>query len=110
MIKVEVVFALPDSATVVQFSSDELALSVEQVVKQCGILAKCPEIDENNLTVGIWNRTCKLHQTVKDGDRIEIYRPLIADPKEARRRRAEKAKDEGRANKVTGGRAGRRQS
>ncbi|WP_372931786.1 RnfH family protein, partial [Shewanella putrefaciens] len=37
--------------------------------------------------------------------RVEIYRPLIADPKDVRRRRADKAKDEGRANKVTGGRA-----
>ncbi|MGY8878999.1 MAG: RnfH family protein, partial [Pseudoalteromonas sp.] len=41
---------------------------------------------------------------LKDGDRIEIYRPLIADPKDARRKRAEKAKEEGRANKITGGR------
>ena len=41
---------------------------------------------------------------LEDGDRIEIYRPLIADPKDARRKRAEKAKDEGRANKITGGR------
>jgi hypothetical protein len=41
---------------------------------------------------------------VQDLDRIEIYRPLIADPKEVRTRRAEKAKQEGRADKVTGGR------
>ena len=54
--------------------------------------------------VGIWNRTAKLTDTVKDLDRIEIYRPLIADPKEVRKRRAEKAKEEGRADKVTGGR------
>jgi hypothetical protein len=41
---------------------------------------------------------------VNAGDRIEIYRPLVADPKDMRRRRAEKAKDEGRADQVTGGR------
>lgn len=41
---------------------------------------------------------------MRDGDRIEIYRPLIADPKAVRRRRADQAKDEGRADPVTGGR------
>ena len=46
----------------------------------------------------------KLDANVRDGDRIEIYRPLIADPKEVRKRRAEKAKVEGRADKTTGGR------
>lgn len=109
MKSIEIVYALPDSATTVTFNTED-DLSVEQVIVQCGILDKCPEINLTKLAVGIWNRTCKLHQIVKDGDRIEIYRPLIADPKEARRRRAEKAKDEGRANKITGGRSGRRQS
>ena len=46
----------------------------------------------------------RLEERVRDGDRIEIYRPLIADPKDMRRRRAEKAKEEGRADKTTGGR------
>ncbi len=41
------------------------------------------------LSVGIWNRAVPLHQLVKDGDRIEIYRPLTVDPKEGRRLRAE---------------------
>ncbi|NKC18329.1 MULTISPECIES: RnfH family protein [Pseudoalteromonas] len=103
MIKVEVVFALPDSATSLSVDVPE-GTSAEQAVLQSGILERCPEIDANDLTLGIWNRTVKLHQVVSDGDRIEIYRPLIADPKEARRRRAEKAKEEGRASKVTGGR------
>ena len=106
---IDIVYALPDSATTITFKTND-ELNVEEVIKQCGILQKCPEIDLASIAVGIWNRTCKLNQMVKDGDRIEIYRPLIADPKEARRRRAEKAKDEGRANKITGGRAGRRQS
>ena len=109
MIDVEIVFALPDSATVIKTQCEEGA-TVEQAIDASGILGRCPEIDKENLSVGIWNRTCKLHQSVRAGDRIEIYRPLIADPKEARRRRAEKAKEDGRANKVTGGRAGRPQS
>ncbi|KZN46103.1 RnfH family protein [Pseudoalteromonas luteoviolacea] len=104
MIKVEVVFALPDKATTVTVDVAE-GTSAEQVVLQSGILERCPEIESTNLSLGIWNRTVKLHQVVKEGDRIEVYRPLIADPKEARRRRADKAKEEGRANKITGGRA-----
>ena len=63
-----------------------------------------PEIDLAVHKVGIWNRAAKLKDEVQDLDRIEIYRPLIADPKEVRKRRAEKAKLEGRADKVTGGR------
>ncbi|MBQ4809999.1 RnfH family protein [Pseudoalteromonas luteoviolacea] len=104
MIKVEVVFALPDKATTVTVDVAE-GTSAEQVVLQSGILERCPEIDPTSLSLGIWNRTVKAHQVVKEGDRIEVYRPLIADPKEARRRRADKAKEEGRANKITGGRA-----
>ncbi|KZN64744.1 protein RnfH [Pseudoalteromonas luteoviolacea CPMOR-1] len=104
MIKVEVVFALPDKATCLTVDVAE-GTSAEHVVMQSGILEQCPEIDPTNLSLGIWNRTVKLHQVVKEGDRIEVYRPLIADPKEARRRRADKAKEEGRANKITGGRA-----
>ncbi|CAH9051027.1 hypothetical protein PSECIP111951_02201 [Pseudoalteromonas holothuriae] len=104
MIKVEVVFALPHKAVCLEVDVAE-GTSAEQVVMQSGILDKCPEIDATKLIVGIWNRTVKNHQVVKEGDRVEIYRPLIADPKDARRKRAEKAKEEGRANKITGGRA-----
>ncbi|MCF2858280.1 RnfH family protein [Pseudoalteromonas sp. SMS1] len=104
MIKVDVVFALPDKATSLTVDVAE-GTSAEQVVLQSGIMERCPEIDPTNLSLGIWNRTVKLHQVVKEGDRVEVYRPLIADPKEARRRRADRAKEEGRANKITGGRA-----
>ena len=103
MITVEVAFALPTTATSLLVEVP-VGTTAEQAVIKSGIIEKCPEIDANDLTLGIWNRTCKLNQEVKQGDRIEIYRPLIADPKDARRRRAEKAKEEGRANKITGGR------
>ncbi|SFB90915.1 RnfH family protein [Pseudoalteromonas denitrificans] len=103
MKQVEVVFALPDKATCLMIEIDD-DMSVEQAIIKSGIYEKCPEIEVDKLKVGIWNRTCKLNAKLKHGDRIEIYRPLIADPKDARRRRAEKAKDEGRANKITGGR------
>jgi putative ubiquitin-RnfH superfamily antitoxin RatB of RatAB toxin-antitoxin module len=103
MIKVEIVFALPHKATCLEVEVAE-GSTAEQVVLKSGIVEKCPEIELSNLSLGIWNRTVKSYQVVKEGDRVEIYRPLIADPKAARRQRAEKAKEEGRANKITGGR------
>ena len=78
--------------------------SVEQAIIASGILQQFNEIDLSVQKVGVWSRPVKLHDEVQQGDRIEIYRPLIADPKDLRRRRAEKAKDEGRADKTTGGR------
>ena len=103
MINIEVVFALPTTATCLSLEVQP-GCTAEQAVIQSGIIEKCPEIDVNALTLGVWNRTVKANYELKDGDRIEIYRPLIADPKDARRKRAEKAKEEGRANKITGGR------
>lgn len=100
--RIEVVYALPDTATCLSVEVAE-GSQVEEAIIASGILEKCPQIDRESLTVGVWNRTCKLTQILKEGDRIEIYRPLIADPKDARRKRAEKAKEEGRANKITGG-------
>ena len=53
-------------------------------------------IDLTKTKVGVWSRVVRLKDTLIDGDRIEIYRPLIADPKEIRKLRAQKAKEEGR--------------
>ncbi|MCC2615314.1 RnfH family protein [Aestuariibacter halophilus] len=102
-ISVEVAYALPDKQSLLTVVVEK-GCSVEDVIKASGVLRRYKDIDLSVNKVGIWNRTCKLSDTPKDGDRIEIYRPLIADPKEVRKRRAEKAKQEGRANKVTGGR------
>jgi hypothetical protein len=85
------------------FEADE-GVTVQQAIDLSGILETFNDIDLTVNKVGIWNRTAKLTDAVQDLDRIEIYRPLIADPKEVRKRRAEKAKQEGRADKVTGGR------
>ncbi len=103
LIQVEVVYALPNKQTVLSLKvpADN---QVQQVIEQSGILQQYPEIDLGSNMVGIFGRQVKLNQVLRDGDRIEIYRPLLADPKEIRRRRAEQAKEEGRADKVTGGR------
>jgi putative ubiquitin-RnfH superfamily antitoxin RatB of RatAB toxin-antitoxin module len=60
--------------------------TVEQAIHHSGILKRFPEIDLGSQTVGIYGKLVKLNATVKEGDRIEIYRPIIADPKTVRRR------------------------
>lgn len=102
-ISVEVVYGLPEKQSLLTVSVPENS-NVEAAIVASGILKLYSDIDLSTNKVGIWNRASKLSETLKDGDRVEIYRPLIADPKEVRKRRAEKAKEEGRADKVTGGR------
>lgn len=102
-ITVEVAYAKPERQSLLTLTVAANS-TVEQVINASGILQQFAEIDLTTQKVGIWSRPVKLQDQVKQGDRLEIYRPLIADPKDLRRRRAEKAKEEGRADKVTGGR------
>jgi uncharacterized protein len=64
---------------------------VEQAIKASGLLSLRKDIDLNTNKVGVYSRPVKLDDVLQDGDRVEIYRPLIADPKEMRRQRAERA-------------------
>ena len=66
--------------------------TVGEAIRASGLLAQCPEIDMNRNRVGIFGRLAQLDTPLQDGDRVEIYRPLNTDPKEARRRRAASAK------------------
>jgi putative ubiquitin-RnfH superfamily antitoxin RatB of RatAB toxin-antitoxin module len=102
-INVEVVYGRPDKQTLLSLKV-ALNSTVLQAIEASGITKLYTEIDLQENKVGVWNRTCKLSDILLEGDRVEIYRPLVADPKEVRKRRAEKAKEEGRADKVTGGR------
>lgn len=102
-IQIEVVYGLAHKQKLLSLSVS-VGVTVEQAIIESGMLTLFSEIDLTENKVGIWNKAVKLSQTVQDLDRIEIYRPLIADPKEVRKRRAEKAKLEGRADKTTGGR------
>lgn len=102
MIHVEVVYALPHEQRVITQAVDK-DLTVEEIIKQSGVLEMYPEIDLDKNKVGVFSRNVKLDATVRDQDRIEIYRPLLADPKEIRRKRAEQAKASGTADPVTGG-------
>ncbi|MCX4189382.1 RnfH family protein [Methylophaga sp. OBS3] len=91
VITVEVAYALPDEQ---QILSIEISpeTTVEEAIKRSGILERYPQIDLSSDKVGIFGKICKLNATLHHKDRIEIYRGLIADPKESRRQKAEMEK------------------
>ncbi|MCW8346096.1 RnfH family protein [Vibrio sp. ZSDZ65] len=91
LIHVEVVYALPDEQRVFTIVVNH-ELTVEEIIEKSGVLDIYPDIDLKVNKVGVFSRNVKLDATVRDKDRIEIYRPLLADPKEIRRKRAEQAK------------------
>ena len=84
---VQVVYALPGAQEVVQIELEQGA-SVEHAINASGIPARHPEIDLKTQRIGVWSRPVTLAAGVRDRDRVEIYRALSADPKQARRRRA----------------------
>lgn len=61
--------------------------TVLHALRASGLLARHPEIDLGAQPVGVWGRRCPLSQALRDRDRVELYRPLTVDPKEARRLR-----------------------
>ena len=90
-INIEALYALPDEQTLFRQSVPEGA-TVAEAIQLCGILEKYPEIDLAANKLGIFGKLAKADTVLRDRDRIEIYRPLIADPKEVRRKRAEEGK------------------
>ena len=90
-IQIEVVYALPMQQTSLSLKVVQ-GCTVEDAIKESGILARHPEIDLNSTKVGLFGRIVALSTRLEGATRIELYRPLIADPKEIRRQRAEKAK------------------
>ena len=86
---IEVIYALPEEQELITLDVDQ-GTTVEQAIKQSGILERYTDIDLAVNKVGIFGKIAKTDQELRDKDRIEIYRPLIADPKESRRKRAEK--------------------
>ncbi len=91
-IVVEVAYALPEKQYLQRVTLEEGA-TIEQAIAASGLLTLRTDIDLARNKVGIFSRPAKLQDTVRDGDRVEIYRPLTADPKELRRMRAEKNGD-----------------
>ncbi|MBW8330228.1 MAG: RnfH family protein [Thiobacillus sp.] len=97
-INIEVMYALPAQQLLLQVQLPEGA-TVEDAIRASGVLESHPEINLAKNKVGIFSKLVKLDEAVRDKDRVEIYRPLIADPKEVRRKRAE----EGKVTKRGGG-------
>lgn len=95
MLTVEIAYATPSKQEIKSLEVPEGTNALD-AVKQSGILLSFPEIDIETAKMGTFGKAFspKLGASgylLKDGDRVEIYRPLIADPKESRRRRADKA-------------------
>lgn len=86
LIEVEVVFAWHKQ--VIRKLSIAEGATVADAISASNIQQHFPEIDLMKLKVGIYSRVCDVQSLVKQGDRIEIYRPLLIDPKEIRRLRA----------------------
>lgn len=91
MIDVEVAYALPTEQSLLLIKVPE-GTEIKEVIIQSKILQEHPELELDKLDVGIFGKTSKINQKVRNRDRIEIYRPLIADPKEVRKRRAAEGK------------------
>jgi uncharacterized protein len=90
-IQVEVAYAIPAQQVILPIKVTAGA-TVEEAIKLSGILERFPEIQLEQAKVGIFSKLTKLDSVLRDKDRVEIYRPLIADPKEVRRKRAEEGK------------------
>jgi hypothetical protein len=91
LILVEVAYALPEEQLILEIEVPA-DCDVEEAIKRSGILERYPQINLDTDKVGIFGKMCKLNAGLHNKDRIEIYRPLIADPKESRRQKAEMAK------------------
>lgn len=99
-IHVEVVYARPDRQEVASLTLP-VGSTAGQAIEASGLLARYPEIDLTKNKLGIYAKLAKADTALRDRDRVEIYRPLIADPKEVRKQRAA----EGKAMKKGGGEA-----
>ncbi|MFT3733485.1 MAG: RnfH family protein [Rhodocyclaceae bacterium] len=97
-IHVDVCYALPGKQELVSLTLPA-GSTAQAAIEASGLMSRYPEIDLENNKVGVFAKLVKLDTPLRDRDRVEIYRPLIADPKEVRRKRAE----EGKAMKKGGG-------
>ena len=96
-IMIEVAYALPDKQIIIPVLVTE-GISVKEGIELSGILTKFEGIDLSINQVGIFGKLTTLGKTLRNLDRIEIYRPLAADPKEIRRKRAAEGKGMKKSN------------
>ncbi len=86
-INIEVAYAVPDKQVLLSLSVPQ-GTTVAEGIELSAIQDEFPELKMDIKAVGIFSRKVSLDHVLREGDRIEIYRPLIADPKEVRRQRA----------------------
>lgn len=91
MNRYEVAYALKDKQIILTVESEK-ELTVIEAVNDSGILDDFPELKDEELKLGVFGKVAKQDDVLYPGDRVEIYRPLIADPKEARKKRAAEGK------------------
>lgn len=91
MLNVSVIYATPDRQVEIPLKV-EANCNVAVAIRRSGILEEFPELQLAELSLGIFSQAAKLDDALSDGDRIEIYRPLQIDPKQARLLRAERNK------------------
>jgi len=91
MLNIEVCYALSGKQEVARLKLPSGA-TVQQALEASGLLTKYPEIDLKKNKFGVFAKLSKLDSVLRDQDRVEIYRPLIADPKEVRKQRAAEGK------------------
>jgi uncharacterized protein len=96
-ITVEVVYARAEVQTVIALRLTEGATAA-RAIEMSGILRRCPKIDLRISAIGVYGKPVTLDHRLRDHDRLEIYRPLLADPKESRRRRAAQSDRPGSRN------------
>ncbi|MEO8991721.1 MAG: RnfH family protein [Nitrosospira sp.] len=90
-IEIEVVYALPENQLIRKISVPS-GTTARRAVELSAIIDLFPEIDFGRNKLGIFGRLVKHGAVLREGDRVEIYRPLMVDPKESRRRRAKEFK------------------
>ena len=91
LLNIEVVYPLPTKQEIFSVKLP-LGSTVRQAIEASGVLNKYPEIDLTKNKLGIFAKLAKPDAALRDRDRVEIYRPLIADPKEVRKQRAAEGK------------------
>jgi len=87
-LRVQVCYALPTGVCLLDVELDHDS-TLEQAIRASGLLERHPEIDLPAAMIGVFGKLRQFSELARPGDRIEIYRPLVVDPKESRRRRAQ---------------------
>ena len=90
-LRIELIYALPEKQQLVSLQLPA-GSTVREAIDASGLLQKHPEIDLARNKIGIFGKLTKPDAALRDQDRVEIYRPLIADPKEVRKQRAAEGK------------------